>query len=811
MNSTAVVARDGRRIGRFRLGEELGRGAQATVWLAHDERLDRDVALKLLSPDADTLAVSQWLHEARAVSRLSHPNIVPVFEADEHAGQPYLVFELVRGRTLADRLKRNGALPPREAATLMVGVLDALRTAHEQGIVHRDLKPSNILLDGEGRARVMDFGIAARVADSGDGRIVGTPGYMSPEAARGLPPSPVMDVFAAGMLFAELLTGTPMLRERDPYRALHRIVNEDMRLPESVQVDDGLRAIVQRALARDAALRYDGAGAMRDALQAWLQPQADAAAAANASGTLDFLLRRMRHKSDFPTLSDSVVRIQRIATSEKENLNSLANEILKDVALTNKLLRMVNTVHFSSAGGGTISTVSRAVALVGFAGIRNMALSLVLLEHMKDKGHAQRLRGEFLRSLMAGQLATELTPMARDAEEAFLGAMFHNLGRLLTEYYFPEEAQTIREQLQTTAVRADGPGPSAESVSERVLGIGFEQLGLGVARAWGLPDNLQRCMHRPGGDPPSRAAERGPERLRWLAVAANETADVLLNAEPDQVASKLVAISERFGKVLAIGAKELQAAVTAAQQRLAQLAPAMGLQLPKAVSSKVAAAAAAAAERAPKDAGDSLSPYELQATQPLDPAKAAAAVVSTGAGASAAPERVVEMLAAGIQDITNSMASEQFKLNEVLRMILETMYRGLGFQRVVFCLRDPKTDTMVGRFGLGHQVEAVAKVFRFDLKRSAAPDLFAAVCLKNVDTLITDALAPHIAQRLPAWYSTQVHAASFVLLPMSMKNAPFALIYGDKAAPGALELGERELALLRTLRNQAVMAFRQAG
>ena len=82
--------------------------------------------------------------------------------------------------------------------------------------------------------------------------------------------------------------------------------------------------------------------------------------------------------------------------------------------------------------------------------------------------------------------------------------------------------------------------------------------------------------------------------------------------------------------------------------------------------------------------------------------------------------------------------------------ILETMYRGLGFQRVVFCLRDPKTDTMVGRFGLGHQVEAVAKVFRVDLKRSVAPDLFAAVCLKNVDTLITDALAPHIAQRLPA-------------------------------------------------------------
>ncbi|WP_395702921.1 protein kinase domain-containing protein [Aquabacterium sp.] len=805
----SIPVRSGRRIGRFKLAEELGRGAQATVWLAHDERLDRDVALKLLSPDADTLAVSQWLHEARAVSRLAHPHIVPVFEADEYEGQPYLVFELVRGKPLSDMLKRKGAMAGRDAGALLLGVLDALRVAHEQGIVHRDLKPSNILIDADGRARVMDFGIAARAADTSDGRIVGTPGYMSPEAARGLPPSPVMDVFSAGMVLAELLAGKPLLREKDPYRALHRVVNEDMALPEGVSVDDGLRAVVQRALARDAALRYDSAAAMRDGLQAWLQPQQADAAAASSNGTLDFLLRRMRHKSDFPTLSDSVVRIQRIATSEKESLNSLAGEILKDVALTNKLLRMVNTVHFSSAGGGSISTVSRAVALVGFAGIRNMALSLVLLEHMKDKGHASRLREEFLRSLMAGQLASELTPNARDSEEAFLGAMFHNLGRLLTEYYFPEEAQTIREQLQSAAQRGDAQQPSAASVSERVLGIGFDKLGMGVAKSWGLPDNLQRCMLGSEGEPPNRAVERGPDRLRWLAAAANEAADAILRNEPEHLSSKLAAVVERFGKALGLGSNELQAAAASARQKLAQLAPAMGLQLP--AGSAAQRMLSDSAKRAPKEAGDSLSPYELHATMPLpasgaalDPSNAPTMVLTT-------PERTAELLAAGIQDITNTMAGEQFRLNEVLRMILETMYRSMGFQRVVFCLRDPRSGCLLGRFGLGAQAEAVAKVFNVDLRKGATPDLFNAVCLKGADTLIADARAGHIAQRLPPWYGKQVNAASFLLLPMTMKNAPFALIYGDKASPGELALGERELALLRTLRNQAVMAFRQAG
>ena len=119
-----------------------------------------------------------------------------------------------------------------------------------------------------------------------------------------------------------------------------------------------------------------------------------------------------------------------------ESLASLSSEILKDVALTNKLLRLVNTASYSNAGG-SISTVSRAVALVGFAGIRNMALSLVLLEHMQDKAHASQIRDEFLRSLMAGAVASELCASARDGEEVFIGALFQNLGRLLTDYYFP--------------------------------------------------------------------------------------------------------------------------------------------------------------------------------------------------------------------------------------------------------------------------------------------------------------------------------------------------------------------------------------
>lgn len=803
------------RLGRFELKRVLGEGAQATVWLGFDPRLEREVAVKLMREHAaaDPLAVNQWLQEARSVSRLTHPNIVPVFEADVHQQQPYLVFEYVAGPTLSQHVKAQGAMPAHQAVAMLLSVLDALEAAHAAGVVHRDLKPSNILIDAAGRVRVMDFGIAARLHDPGNlDQVVGTPGYMSPEAAQGGLPTAMMDVFSAGLVLVEMLSGTRLINEHDPYRAMHRVAAEDLRLPDglSSEVDDDLRRVLLRALERDPAERWPSAAAFRDALKAWLTPvpaAADAsstAAGSQSSAALDFLLRRMRHKSDFPALSDSVARIQRVANSENENLASLSSEILKDVALTNKLLRMVNTAHFSSAGGN-ISTVSRAVAVIGFSGIRNMAMSLVLLEHMQDKAHANQLKEEFLRALLAGMLAGELGMQMGAGEEAFLGAMFQNLGRLLTEFYFVEEARQVRG-----IVAGAGHGGSASVVSEEaasisVLGLSFEALGLGVAKAWGLPGTLQTCMRRPKGEPPVRESKDSGEQLRWLAFASNQITDTLLRSPPEVAAARVADVAKRYARTLGLSAARIEAASAAAQQRLAQMAKAMNLHVsaqsparrllatPKAAEAQAGQTAQATLE----DRHDSLTPHELHAT-----------VTALRNPPRTALENAAEVLAAGIQDITNTMV-ENFKLNDVLRMILETMYRALGFRRIVFCLRDPKTQMLSGRFGLGEDAERIAANFKVPL--ASATDLFTAVCAKGADTLIKDATVANIHARLPGWYREHVNAPAFLLLPMQMKGAPFALIYADKAVPGGIELGEKELSLLRTLRNQAVMAFKQAA
>ncbi|RYI36152.1 MAG: hypothetical protein EON48_00160 [Acetobacteraceae bacterium] len=187
-----------------------------------------------------------------------------------------------------------------------------------------------------------------------------------------------------------------------------------------------------------------------------------------------------------------------------------------------------------------------------------------------------------------------------------------------------------------------------------------------------------------------------------------------------------------------------------------------------------------------------------------------------GADKAQTPHAAADVLTNGIQDITNSMV-DTFKLNDILRMILETIYRALDCRRVIFCLRDAKTMQLIGRIGLGEGAEGIKGAFQVPLKLApgAQADLFTAVSLKGADTLISDASAAPIVSRLPTWFRDRVQAPTFLLLPLAMKHQGkdmvLGLIYADKAQAGSLQISEKDLSLLRTLRNQAVMAFKQTA
>jgi serine/threonine-protein kinase len=204
--------------GRYRLDALIGAGGMATVYRAHDTRLDRDVAVKLLSTHlaADPVLAERFQREARALAAFTHPAIVAVYDVGEEAGDPFFVMELVEGETLADRLARAGSLPPDEAAAILTSVAQGLGALHARGLIHRDVKPHNILLaagpvPGAG-ARLADFGLVRGEAQrdlTAPGTAIGTMAYLAPEILAGEPATPAADVYALAAVAYETLTGRP--------------------------------------------------------------------------------------------------------------------------------------------------------------------------------------------------------------------------------------------------------------------------------------------------------------------------------------------------------------------------------------------------------------------------------------------------------------------------------------------------------------------------------------------------------------------------------------------------------------------------
>ena len=788
-------------IGRFELRGELGRGAQSIVYLGFDPQLQREIAIKTLHfAHPDPVQNRALLDEARTVGKMRHPSIVPIFEAGEQDGDLYLVFEYVPGKNLADFLRQSDALPPIKAVSILRPIIDAVAYAHGLGIIHRDLKPSNILLDDDGTPRVMDFGIATRVngATEAADRITGTPAYMAPEYILRREISECCDVFSAGLILFEMLTGQRAMVADSVTAILQRMVREDIKLPQDAAVDEHLSSILHKAIARDPSMRYQSMAQFGEALDKYLDPDDEAVPSGGRQATLEFLLRRMRHKSDFPALSESVSAINKIANSETESIDKLSNTILKDFALTNKLLRLVNSAYFRPAGGGNISTVSRAVIVLGFEAVRNIAITVLLFEHLQNKGNANQLKEDFLRANLAGVLAKDIGAAAkmRDLEQSFICALFHSLGRLLSQFYFPEEADEIRRVMAQKNCSEDG-------AAMQVLGITFEEMGIAIARQWGFPPLIVSSMRKlPSG--PVRKAIQQEDRLRVLSGFSNELCDVIAQATPEARERELKKSMARFADAVALGQKEVLQTVQRAVEEVADFARIIHLNLPQTTFGKQMRSFANAGleENAAVDRKKDANSEDGTLLGESDP------LSGVGGDAGAQPVDAQAVLTAGIQDISNTLI-DGFQLNDILRIILETMYRAMGFKRVVLCIRDAKAGVMQGRFGFGPDANEVAKAFRFPL--SFTPDIFHAATSKGVDLMISDINDPKIANRIPDWYRKAVSAQSFVLFPLNIKGSPVALIYADRDEPGGISIPEKELQLLRTLRNQAILAIKQGA
>jgi len=771
---------------RFEIIEELGHGSQGIVYLARDPQLERNVAIKTFHSSNDFKAAEQQvLTEARNISRLQHPNILTLYETNKNKTQTYLVFEYIDGASLKKFLQFKGKLSVELALEIMIAILDAVDYAHERGIIHRDLTPSNIIISNNNKPKLMDFGIADVLGRQLKGQsISGSLHYLSPEQCENKPPLPASDIFTLGLVLTELLTGKRLINADNQYAIINAIVNEPINIPDTIT--PAVREIILKALSKNPNERYETANEMKQALKTYLKavkPDIGGIDHDDKESTLKFLLRRMRHKKDFPAMPQQISEIASGTNDRSDaSANILANKILKNYSLSTKLLRLVNSPVYGQYGG-RISTVSRAVVILGFKEVRMAAMGLMLFDHLQNSSQSTMIKEATANSMMSGSIARELSTElnVEDTEESYICSMFHNFGRLLSMFYFPEEANLINNSVRNKKVKES-------TASAEILGLSYEELGMGIAKAWHLPTPIMHSMRSITSANISKP-ESDADKNVHLANFSNSLCDIIQNAAPDTLKNAVAGLLAKYENSIDLTPKQLNSYISKAIDHVQEYANIFGLNISDSSFMRNI------------ELWVSDKPLNHDKTVTPSSGNSDKNIVATSSNSG---KRNVELLNS-VQEISDSII-EGASLNDAMIMVIETLYRGFNFTRVMFCMINRKNASVDARFGFGQDIDELLKTFKIPIQREA--DVFNMALTKHQDYIIDDIDEPTISGLIPDWYRKQMSTKSMVIYPVVVNKVAMGFIYADNITPTQLSKHE-QISIIKTLRNQIIFAIRQ--
>ena len=568
-----------RQFGRYQLLRLLGKSERGMLWLAMEGADGHEVMLAMPRyQPGDGMAA--WQQAARRAARLSHPKLARVIDIGEHERWPYVVYERGLCVTWAEKVSSQG-MAGTELANWVAQAAQGLAFAHEAGTAHHDLQPFWLLVDEDERVSVLGLEVAGAPRAS-----VTQPGGL--DELRAVRDAAGLDVLALGLVAHWCLAAEAPLGEPDIGRVIARLPplgHEFVRLPWTVPrpVAEPLRAIVNRATDRQERHRYLNARTLQRALEGWIKASTE-----QDGGPLALLLDRLRQVGTLPAQPGGADRAAHLAMMESARTNDLAEIVLDDIALTFELLRTVNNAQVGGnrvSGDGPVLMLRRAIAMLGLDGVRRAALSLRRWPGPMNAQAAGELETLIRRVKRAGRVATRLVPAGYDGEVVYLITLLQNLGRLLVQYHFPEEAGQIRRLMQPTLVthhsktpgvppeQKEEPGMSPEAASYAVLGADMEALGASVARHWGLDDSVQHMIRRIAPTAPVRTPDSDAEILRVSASCANDLVDAM--GLPAQRAPKaLNVVVQRYARALGLSGKDMQDALQGEGARRPSPAPA---------------------------------------------------------------------------------------------------------------------------------------------------------------------------------------------------------------------------------------------
>jgi HD-like signal output (HDOD) protein len=492
------------------------------------------------------------------------------------------------------------------------------------------------------------------------------------------------------------------------------------------------------------------------------------------------LMQKVNGDEEMFALGGSIARVIELVDADEPGPHDLAYFVLSDVALTQRILRLSNTVRYRTAGATSVTTVSRAIALLGFDNVKTTALAMLLVDTLDNGAHAGSVRVELEAALCASLVGREMARLSfyQGAEEAAIGALFKNLGALLVASHQHERYREINQLI------AAGKHTPAQA-SQMILGCSYDTLSAAVLAEWKIPDVIVRAQAALPPGPLKTAGSRA-EWMRQVASFSLEVARLLGKSSDPAATPEARALLARYGAAFELDAAGLERLFTSVAEGMQGLMESMNLQpLPK--------------EQV--DTGDGLPDVLMLAT--LD-----AGEDEEGAWPSGKPKNARELLLAGVQDVTQLRAAGKARVNDVILAVLETLYRALGFRFATVCLKDARQGQYRARVSFGEDQAKVQAGFVFPIPAHGGRDLFLLAMENDADLMISDASSPKIRELLPSWHRALLpDAKSFIVLPLVVGKAQLGFFYADRAGTALEGVAPDETAMIRALKRQVLAAL----
>jgi HD-like signal output (HDOD) protein len=505
-------------------------------------------------------------------------------------------------------------------------------------------------------------------------------------------------------------------------------------------------------------------------------------------------LRRIRRTREFPAISKYVLEINKKLqdTSVHASASELANVILKDYALTNKLLKLVNSAFYGLAAG-KVTTVSRAVVLLGHDNVRMAAISLVLFEHFQSRTAAKDLKEEILRSFWCGLLAKKIAETCRgvDPEEAFICGLLHRLGKLLAIYHMDHDYRKIQYHVTQK-------GEDEERAVKRILGLSYQALGMAAAEDWNFPESICNSMaavsHNELKDTDQRI-----DPLRGITTFSARIGRIVMTLKPARHKAAIEKLLQDYHHCISLSFRQIRTMMADCLDQLYRHADALQFDVERSLFLAQFCVESGEGSAAKKKGGAGCPvaapapAYQLLGDEDL---KAQAQHLAN--------QDAVEIIMGGIQEVSYSMVA-QFDINDIALMSLEVLYRALDCNRAILFINDRRNNMLQARFGYGKNIEKITGKIEFELTLS--DDLFNQAIAAEKDLLVEDTYDPALYPLIPDWYRNSIDAHAFIFLPVSYKQICVGALYADMEAAGT-PVNAVEHRYLAILRNQMVLAFK---